>query len=1047
MSAQEATENAIDLIAQSVARLGKTTRRMVALAATLGRRFSAADLAALTQRPVSTVERGLINACRAQILVKHDDGYGFSHDRIQESAYALIPDAERPQWHLRVARLLAQRHLTETTTPPLFEIVSHLNRAAGLLIEPAEREQAVRLHLSAGRKAKAAAAFPAAFNYLANGLALLGPEPWRQHYELSLALHSEAAEAAYLSADFPTAERLATSIHAHAKMPIERIPAFETQALMAYAHHQVPEAIAIYLEALSRLGLTLPIAPTTEVVKVAVIRIKRRLEAELNTNLQPLHSLTDPTGATILRLLAAMAHTAAWSHLALLRLSVCKLVELTLAHGYGPQAPFGFILFGMTLCDLLEDLEGGERIAAFGLSLLDSGASQGIKALCQGIYSAFIQGYRTHPALLAETFTDLYRPALESGDLRAAGGALYQRSVLSFVGGVALAEVEQTIRHALEAMSKSGQQLFASTLQRLLELTWALQSGDEAKPVLPTSPAASPPDLDMAVRVMGPELMVRHLFRQHQAALEAALASEVLPQELFPAIPLDFYRCLIFLDRHPLSTTQREHSLDKAAGYRQRLRARARAAPGLYQHKVDLVEAEWRRAQGRIEEALGYYAKAIEGAHRHGFVHEEAIAHELTAECYLEAEQPSLAALHLQAAASAYGRWGARAKLQQLYRHYPALLSQTSLPLIGLSPERHQDLTQEIESRRHIEESLRQALAEVSRLKTQLEAEHAYLQEEVKGAYDFEEIIGHSEALRRVLHQVEQVAATDASVLLLGETGTGKELIARAIHSRSPRKDRPLIKVNCAALPAPLIESELFGHEKGAFTGALTRKIGRFELADGGTLFLDEIGDLPLELQAKLLRVLQEGEFERLGSPRTVKVNARVISATNRELARAVTDGSFRSDLYYRLGVFPIHVPPLRERREDIPLLVWYFITTCQGRLGKTIEQVPKAVMEALTNYAWPGNVRELGNVIERAMILSPGPILALEPALGTIYSAPAERRAVADNLAAVERAHILNVLAQCHGRIKGVGNAAERLGLHPNTLRSRMKKLGIGRP
>jgi transcriptional regulator with PAS, ATPase and Fis domain len=344
------------------------------------------------------------------------------------------------------------------------------------------------------------------------------------------------------------------------------------------------------------------------------------------------------------------------------------------------------------------------------------------------------------------------------------------------------------------------------------------------------------------------------------------------------------------------------------------------------------------------------------------------------------------------------------------------------------------------------QEGLQQALGEIARLKERLQAENLYLQEEIKGVFSFDEIVGESAGLRRVFHKVEQVAPTDSNVLILGETGTGKELLARAIHGRSPRQHRPLVKVNCAALPSTLIESEFFGHEKGAFTGALTRKIGRFELADGGTIFLDEIGDLALELQAKLLRVLQEGEFERIGSTTTLKVNVRVIAATNRKLEKEVVACTFRPDLYYRLSVFPIELPPLRERRDDIPLLVWFFVGRSQRKLGKSITEISKRTMDALTSYSWPGNVRELENVIERAVILSPGPTLRVDESF--VRAVPRHAAATSGKtLEEIERAHILRVIEECGGRIKGTDNAAARLGLNPSTLRSRMKKLAIKGP
>jgi len=344
------------------------------------------------------------------------------------------------------------------------------------------------------------------------------------------------------------------------------------------------------------------------------------------------------------------------------------------------------------------------------------------------------------------------------------------------------------------------------------------------------------------------------------------------------------------------------------------------------------------------------------------------------------------------------------------------------------------------------ERALCASLDEISRLKERLEAENTLLREEAPAEYRLDEIVGQSPALRQVLHLVEQVAPTNAAVLLTGETGTGKELIARAIHARSRRARKPLVCVNCAALPGTLIESELFGYERGAFTGALHRRIGRFELAHGGTIFLDEIGDLPLDFQGRLLRVLQEGTFERLGSSQTVKVDTRVVAATNRNLTSAVREGRWHGDLYFRLNVFPIEVPPLRERREDIPLLVWFFVSRKGAALGRRVTAIPERTMAALRKYDWPGNVRELENSIERALILSPGGTLVFDERM-LLGSGGAARGGDAESLDAVEREHILRILLECGWKVAGRGNAADRLGLNRSTLRSRMEKLGIRRP
>jgi PAS domain S-box-containing protein len=329
--------------------------------------------------------------------------------------------------------------------------------------------------------------------------------------------------------------------------------------------------------------------------------------------------------------------------------------------------------------------------------------------------------------------------------------------------------------------------------------------------------------------------------------------------------------------------------------------------------------------------------------------------------------------------------------------------------------------------------------------KARLQEQNLYLQEEIKGINNFEEIVGQSPALTAVLDNVRRVAATDSTVLITGETGTGKELIARAIHSNSRRKDKPLIKINCAALPAGLVESELFGHEKGAFTGALARRMGRFELAQGGTIFLDEIGDLPGDAQAKLLRVLQEREFERVGGSAPIRVDVRVLAATNRDLLKAVRDKTFREDLYYRLSVFPLQLPPLRDRRDDIPPLTLFLVNKFALRIGKRIDGVGKETMQRLLAYAWPGNIRELENIIERAVILANEPILEIDPDILSL--GPATTEAPQEfTLAGMERDHIAKVLKQTNGVIDGPHGAAKILNLHPNTLRSRMKKLGIAR-
>ena len=353
-------------------------------------------------------------------------------------------------------------------------------------------------------------------------------------------------------------------------------------------------------------------------------------------------------------------------------------------------------------------------------------------------------------------------------------------------------------------------------------------------------------------------------------------------------------------------------------------------------------------------------------------------------------------------------------------------------------------LTQEIKERKRAEESLQGTFAEIKLLKDRLQAENTYLQQVVAREDNFGEIIGQSQTISHVCSQVEQVAPMNATVLILGETGTGKGVVARAIHSSGFRKDRPMITVNCTALPANLIESELFGREKGAFTGASARQIGRFELADGGTIFLDEIGEMPLELQSKLLRFIQDGEFERLGSPRTIKVDVRIIAATNRNLQEEIKGGRFREDLYYRLNVFPITIPPLRQRKEDIPLFVKHFVAKFNKKIGKRIETVSKETLNTLQEYHWPGNVRELESVIERAVIISQGTTLQVLDRFDTFRKPEEQAAQDVKVLVESEHDHILQVLQKTVWRIEGEKGAAVLLGINPGTLRARMRKYGI---
>jgi PAS domain S-box-containing protein len=407
----------------------------------------------------------------------------------------------------------------------------------------------------------------------------------------------------------------------------------------------------------------------------------------------------------------------------------------------------------------------------------------------------------------------------------------------------------------------------------------------------------------------------------------------------------------------------------------------------------------------------------------------EAIAFELGQECRV-------------AVTDITDRKQAEAKLQLLYDELELKVLERTEDLSRTNLQ----LTHEVEERKNAEASLQASYLEINQLKNRLQAENVYLQQEVDQKHNFGEIIGNSTILSSVFNRIQQVAPMNATVLLLGETGTGKGVVARAIHSRSARKGRAMVTVNCTALPANLIESELFGRERGAFTGASDRQIGRFELADGGTIFLDEIGEMPMDLQCKLLRVIQDGEFERLGSPRTIKVDVRIIAATNRFLEEEIRNGKFREDLFYRLNVFPISIPPLRQRIEDIPLLVNFFITKFNRKNNKKITSVTKDTLNALQEYHWPGNVRELESIIERAVIISQGTTLQVLDRFDTFRKADEPPKHSLKALVELEHEHILLALQKTFWRIEGEKGAAVLLGLNPSTLRARMRKYGIVR-
>jgi transcriptional regulator with GAF, ATPase, and Fis domain len=1229
----ESAGNLVELAGRRIGQMPARVQRTISLAAALGHYLDLENLAAVCESSVEEVERDLVEACRERILLKHDHSYKFEHDRLQESAYALIPAAERTQAHLRIARLLRGQTGKRATGARLFAILNHMNRALDLLELPAERREIALLNLKAGRLAKGAAAFPAAHQYFCCGLGLLEENAWENDYTLTLSLHNEAAESASLIADFREADRLVGVILLQAHGIRDRISAYETQIAIAHSKLREGEALSITLQAVKQLGVEIPPRPTMEDARAMVLGARQSVEGAVFGDPEIGPCDNDPEKLAAMRLLARASLGAGMVDHPLYLTIATKLFELALGEGHSPEAPLAYVMAGGMLCNLLDDYEAGHRVGKRGMQLLKH-SSPKLRSYCHFLFTIDIDCWRLPSHDLVENLVQARRMGLDCGDFLSAGLSGYFCCELALISGMELSRLESFVGGYHAESLHLGMERVCAGLVRLEQVARTLKNGAGcgvlgAKELIPSELGeAWHASADQTVQEVSAchEMMISCIYRQKDKALEIALKAHALPLGAVTGLlPCDFYICVNLLDSLQGARGGQKEGYLAIAGQRQeRLRLKTISCPANYRHKLDLVEALRLRLAGETVLAMELYDAAISGARKNRFVQEEALACELAAEFYLALGRERIAAGYLQAAASAYRRWGSWGKIQQLHERYPDCFSQSfgshappalaakaqesdpgsasqtldiasieraAVALSGeldlsrllenllgillqnagaqrgfllreeegrIFVEAHgsvdeervkilqrtpleeserlsrsivryvsrsletvvigdagrdarfsatsyviretpksilcscvlhrgrpvailylennricdafnadrlaaiqvvssqagialenarllESMKQEVQTRRQAEEKLLQALDEVARLKDRLHAENAYLREEISGSHGFDEIVGNSEVLKKVLTNVTHVATTDATVLILGETGTGKELIARAIHNRSQRKQSAMVRVNCATLPATLIESELFGHEKGAFTGAIAKKVGRFELADGGTIFLDEIGELPLELQAKLLRVLQEGEFERVGSATTHTVNVRVIAATNRDLKQEVLEGRFRSDLYYRVSVFPIELPPLRSRSEDIPLLVWYFINKKQGELGKGIDKVSKEAMDALRSYPWPGNIRELENVMERALILSRGRTLALDDSLG-IGQPKGLLHSSSVNLDEVERNHIVCVLEQCQWKVKGKGNAAEQLGLNPSTLSFRMKKLGIER-
>ena len=1217
------TDNVVDLMARKIRRLAPEAQQALTLASCIGSRFDLDTLAVVSQQPAEAAA-GLLEPALATGLVRRASGthVEFLHDRVQQAAYAMIPPEDRPAVHLTVGRLLLGRRDRAVTADDLFDVLQHLNRGRDLVTATDERLRIAGLDLAAGRRAKTATAYQAALGFLGAGLDLMRGGDWDREYDLTFALHLEAAECEYMAGSEERADRHVDELLERARDRRDRAAAYSLQIVHNEYLLRYRDAIAAGSEALSLFALAIPATPAERARELAEDQeaIDRLIGSNPLDAVAALPVTTDPDDRTVMQLLARL-HTPCYlsGDKTLTLLNTARMVRRSLERGSTEESALAYVLYAMHVGQIQGDFARAHEFGLLALRLNDRLYDAGIRARVMMNFSWAVTIWRQPFAASFPYTRETVRLANQTGLFTDAAYALFNEAYLTLLASPRLATLREAADAAVTHCRRVRMPAFADAPQVVLQWGLALQG----KTAAPTSldgagfsedaylaAHAGQSLFEMFFRVA--KLAVQCTFGEYADACATALEAERAIRDYTGTIWDElrvFYHAVALASLEPAPADEafaaRRATL---AALERRLAWWAENAPENFRAQHRIVAAELARLEGRDPEAAALYEAAIDAGAEQACPRELALAHELCARFWQRRGQVRTAAAFLAEARRAYVLWGATAKVAQLDRAGPdnrpvplaepapaepapaeatpvdaaprpvssgeaidlttvmkaaqALSAELELPkLLGnlmriaienAGAERGSLILEDPEGARirasgtldptvatlreavrvdqstdlspgivHYVRRTRQSLvladarreepyasdpyviaqqprsvlctpmvaqgrlvgtlylennllcgaftpdrlrvlqllaaqaaiaiekaelfAEVTALRDRLEAENVYLREEIGTRHDFEELVGESPALHRVLGQIEQVAPTDTSVLIVGETGTGKELVARAIHRRSRRRDGPLVTVNCGAISPGLVESELFGHEKGAFTGALARKIGRFELADAGTIFLDEIGDLPLDLQVKLLRVLQEGEIARVGATKNIRVSVRVITATHRDLESEVRAGRFREDLYYRLNVFPIRTPALRERKEDIPALVRHLVLKYSAKMGKRIETVPRSTLEALADYGWPGNIRELGNIIERSVIISRGTTLELGEWIGGTPREPASGGG--RTLETVEREHIVRVLVQTGWRVSGPGGAARILGIKPTTLEARMQKLGIIRP
>jgi len=1223
--AQNITDNVVEMMTGKIKALNEESREVLKLAACLGERFEIETLAMVSEKSrretvVSLQEPitvGLVSPSREGsksigrdvpgVAGERNINYRFSHDRIQQAAYSLVSKEEKEAVHFKVGEFLLKDASVGMIRREIFHIVDRFNASINLIPKQPERDKLARLNLIAGKKAKATGAYEAALRYLESGINLLKPlsestlndtahefSYWQKQYDLALVLHVEAAEVAYLCAEFDEMEKHIQVVFDQARTLLDKIRVYEIKIQAFYAQNKMPEAVQTALKAMKLLGINFPKDPKKIDVLLAFMKTKLALAGKNIEDLNNLSSVTDPNMQAALRIIVSSVLPAHYAAPQMFPLLVFKAVYLAVKYGAAPVITFAFAGYGLILCGVIGDTDTGYKFGKLAVSLLERLNPKQFKAKTLVAVNSFIMHWRNHLRETLQPFLDAFRYGLEAGDLEFAAIALSCYSRHSYFAGRELPALEQEIETYWNAINRLKQKT-ALNYQSIIRQVVSNLMGETEKPyhlggawydeekMIPIHLAAN--DKAAVFIVSLHKIILSYLFYRFKDAVKTATMSKRYIDGVKGRVQVPlfhFYDSLshlaMFLEARK---AERKRILKRVAANQKKMKKWAYHAPANYLNKFYLVEAERYRVLSEDTKAEVLYDKAIQLAKEHGYTNEEALANELAARFYLERNKEKIAGKYMMDAHYNYLSWGALAKVENLERRYPELLEKKispkirdidevtdtesrmtvidsekkfdlitimkitraisseivlpklldklikiiiessgagkgvlllksrdrllieaegsvgddsvkllhsvpvegaeSLPLgiinyvdrtheyvvlskpeqdnvfmndpyilkhkpksilcgpliykselLGVlyiensilpdafSGERSEvikllgsqiavslenarlykemeaqaeeikninaNLSLEIDQRKkaereltnyrdHLEELVAQRTKELERSRQAL----ANLEHDIEKRHRFRNIIGKSDKMQEIYALIEDLADLSATVLITGESGTGKELVAEALHYAGKRRDKPFVKVNCSALSETILESELFGHVRGAFTGADRDRKGRFEKVGAGTIFLDEIGDISPYFQKRLLRVLQEREFEPVGSTKTIEMKARVLAATNQNLMQKVRQGEFREDLYYRLRVVAMNLPPLRERREDIPLLLRHFIKRICEELDKEIVDVSEEVLKIFMAYQWPGNIREMKNTLEHICILCKGPTITVE--------------------------------------------------------------------